>query len=132
MDKYAIRIFKTEYCFEHYSDSIYRHAEKDVCKDDIQIEKTANTKDYLIELWYDLLKEYEGWTYCIKNVVDDEIITGGVFDPSDIEYIEEYFENKPTCKDSTFKVCPECGKVLGFNSYFGGYVCDNCKWEDVS
>ncbi|MCM1227048.1 MAG: hypothetical protein NC320_06425 [Clostridium sp.] len=28
------------------------------------------------------------------------------------------------------KVCPECGKVIGFNSYFGAYICDGCGWED--
>lgn len=30
------------------------------------------------------------------------------------------------------KVCPKCGKVIGFNSYFGAYICDNCGWEDDS
>lgn len=30
------------------------------------------------------------------------------------------------------KVCPKCGKVIGFNSYFGAYICDNCEWEDAS
>jgi len=29
------------------------------------------------------------------------------------------------------KVCPSCGKVLAFNSYFGGYICTNCAWEDA-
>lgn len=28
------------------------------------------------------------------------------------------------------KVCPKCGKVIGFNTYFGAYICDNCGWED--
>lgn len=28
------------------------------------------------------------------------------------------------------KVCPKCGKVIGFNSYFGAYICDECGWED--
>ncbi len=27
------------------------------------------------------------------------------------------------------KVCPNCGKVVGYNSYFGAYICDNCGWE---
>lgn len=30
------------------------------------------------------------------------------------------------------KVCPDCGKVIGFNSYFGAYICDECGWEDDS
>lgn len=28
------------------------------------------------------------------------------------------------------KVCPNCGKVIGFNSYFGAYICEECGWED--
>ena len=28
------------------------------------------------------------------------------------------------------KVCPKCGEVIGFNSYFGGYICSRCEWED--
>lgn len=26
--------------------------------------------------------------------------------------------------------CPQCGKVIDFNSYFGAYICDDCGWED--
>lgn len=29
-------------------------------------------------------------------------------------------------------VCPECKKLVYFNSYFGAYICDNCGWEDAS
>lgn len=28
------------------------------------------------------------------------------------------------------KICPKCGKVLSYNSYFGAYICSNCNWED--
>lgn len=28
------------------------------------------------------------------------------------------------------RVCPKCGKVIGFNSYFGAYICEDCEWED--
>jgi len=30
------------------------------------------------------------------------------------------------------KVCPDCGKVVDFNSYFGAYICEECGWEDNS
>lgn len=30
------------------------------------------------------------------------------------------------------KVCPKCGKVIGFNAYFGAYICSDCDWEDNS
>lgn len=30
------------------------------------------------------------------------------------------------------KICPNCGKVLSYNSYFGAYICSNCKWEDAT
>ena len=29
------------------------------------------------------------------------------------------------------KICPKCGKVLSYNSYFGAYICDECKWENA-
>lgn len=29
------------------------------------------------------------------------------------------------------KICPICGKVVSFNSYFGAYICNNCFWEDA-
>ena len=24
--------------------------------------------------------------------------------------------------------CPECGAIVGFNSYFHRYMCTNCTW----
>lgn len=30
------------------------------------------------------------------------------------------------------RICPRCGKVLSYNSYFGAYICDDCKWEDAT
>ena len=33
-------------------------------------------------------------------------------------------------KDQGLKTCPKCGKVLSFNSYFKGYVCDDCGFMD--
>lgn len=29
-------------------------------------------------------------------------------------------------------VCPKCGKVVSYNSYFGAYICTVCNWEDAS
>lgn len=29
------------------------------------------------------------------------------------------------------KVCPKCGNIVSYNSYFGAYICDNCNWEDI-
>lgn len=29
-------------------------------------------------------------------------------------------------------VCPECKKLVYFNSYFGAYICQSCGWEDAS
>ncbi len=28
-------------------------------------------------------------------------------------------------------ICPKCGNVLTYNSYFGGYLCSNCNWENT-
>ena len=29
----------------------------------------------------------------------------------------------------TLIVCPSCGKVVGWNSYFASYICPVCGWE---
>lgn len=28
-------------------------------------------------------------------------------------------------------VCPNCSTVIGHNSYFGGFICENCGWEET-
>ena len=28
------------------------------------------------------------------------------------------------------KICPKCGRVVSYNSYFAAYRCENCDWED--
>lgn len=30
------------------------------------------------------------------------------------------------------RICPKCGSLVYFNSYFGAYICENCEWEDAS
>ncbi len=30
------------------------------------------------------------------------------------------------------KVCPKCGKLASYNSYFGAYMCSDCEWFDDS
>ena len=30
------------------------------------------------------------------------------------------------------KICPRCGKVVSYNSYFGAYICTDCNWEDAT
>lgn len=30
------------------------------------------------------------------------------------------------------KICPKCGKVVSYNSYFGAYICGGCNWEDCT
>ena len=32
---------------------------------------------------------------------------------------------------STLMVCPNCGTVIGHNSYFGGFICENCGYESM-
>ena len=27
-------------------------------------------------------------------------------------------------------ICPKCGKIADYNSYFGAYVCNSCSWKD--
>lgn len=28
------------------------------------------------------------------------------------------------------RLCPKCGKIADYNSYFGAYICSNCTWQD--
>ncbi len=30
------------------------------------------------------------------------------------------------------RICPKCGNLVYFNSYFGAYICESCEWEDAS
>lgn len=30
------------------------------------------------------------------------------------------------------RICPKCGRLVYFNSYFGAYICEYCDWEDAS
>lgn len=32
-------------------------------------------------------------------------------------------------KSSIFDICPSCGDVVSWNSYFGRYICPKCGWE---
>lgn len=29
-------------------------------------------------------------------------------------------------------LCPKCGAIANFNSYFGAYMCSECSWVDDS
>lgn len=29
------------------------------------------------------------------------------------------------------KLCPKCGSIVQYNSYFGAYICAHCYWEDA-
>lgn len=28
------------------------------------------------------------------------------------------------------KICPKCGNIVFYNSYFGAYICNSCDWEE--
>lgn len=96
--RYLIRIFTDESQEQDgefvYDDEIYRTDEASVPLQAVLLEARVNTAETLIELWQHLLVNYEGYTYCVKNIGKNVIITGGVFDPSDIDYINEYFEQE--------------------------------------
>ena len=32
-------------------------------------------------------------------------------------------------EETLLSICPSCGHVMGWNSYFGHYICSNCGWE---
>lgn len=87
---YVVRIYKEDYSFDCYDDTIYRLPESEVDKKTILKEIVCSDKTDLLRKWAKKLEEYEGFTYCVKDLARDEIIVGGVYDPSDDEIIEEY------------------------------------------
>lgn len=91
--RYVIRVYKLKYSFDKYDDNIYLVPESDVDENDILIENWASTIERIIKRWNILIRKYEGYTYCVKDVEQDEILVGGVFDPSDIDYLDEYKED---------------------------------------
>ncbi len=91
LPRYVVRVYTEDYSFENYDDYIYRADEKDVNANDVKVQKSANSKEELTTLWQQMLVAWEGYTYSVKDVINDEIIIGGVFDPNDIDYINEYF-----------------------------------------
>lgn len=91
LPRYVVRVYTEDYSFENYDDYIYRADEKNVNTNDVKVQKSANSKEELTALWQQMLETWEGYTYSVKNVIEDEIIIGGVFDPNDIDYINEYF-----------------------------------------
>lgn len=30
---------------------------------------------------------------------------------------------------STLEICPSCGRIASYNSYFNAYICNYCGWE---
>ena len=91
LSRYVVRVYTENYSFENYSDNIYLTPEKDVRKSDILAEETANTEDNLLVVWMKLLKKYAGYTYCVKDLLNDGLIIAGVYDPGDFECIKDYF-----------------------------------------
>lgn len=95
--RFVIRVFKAKYGFDNYDDSLYRELEREVEVKDPRVreERFANDEKSLLKQWKSMLRLYEGYTYVVKDLCapdnQEHILTGGVFDPSDDEYIQEYF-----------------------------------------
>ena len=90
--RYALRVYIPSYCFERYDDGIYTVEEAKVNRKDILRERTADTLKGIIAVWHELLEEYVGYTYCVKDVDADQVLVGGVYDPDDVEVLEEMME----------------------------------------
>ena len=90
--RYALRVYISSYCFERYDDGIYTVEESKVNRKDILAERTADTLEGIVAVWHELLDEYVGYTYCVKDVFEDTVLIGGVYDPDDVEVLEEMME----------------------------------------
>lgn len=85
--KYQIRIYDEYEKYGGYDDGIYYPNRDKEDVDCLVYLETASTKKEIIKIWNKLIKKYEGWTYCIRE--DGDVIVGGIFDPNDIEILEE-------------------------------------------
>lgn len=81
---YEIRIFKD---FEKYDDEKYYSG-----TDDMVVQVHTQTSSQLIKEWEHLLKNYEGYTYSVWD--NNNLIIASVFDPNDIDYINDYLKEK--------------------------------------
>lgn len=84
---YEFRIYDEYEKYGDYDDGIYYPDRDEADADCLILQKFADSKENLIELFNELIKEYEGYTYCIRE--DGDVHLGGVFSPDDIEIIEE-------------------------------------------
>ena len=91
MAKYRIIIWNENYSFENYDDHIYRkpHAEINYSTE-IKTWTEVKNKKALKEMWQELLRTYEGYTYCVRDMENDHNMVGGVYDPNDIDVINDY------------------------------------------
>lgn len=90
--RYVIRIYKMKYSFDKYDDTIYQTSESLVDYKDILVERAARTMGRMLAIWYKLFDKYEGYTYCIKDLIMGEVVLGGIMDPGDDDIIKEYIE----------------------------------------
>lgn len=56
----------------------------------------AKTPEELIRKWKEHLEKYAGDTYSVWDLNTGDMITGGAYDPGDVDYIEEYFKEENT------------------------------------
>lgn len=59
--------------------------------EDIKLREFADTPAKLKSAWRRLLKKNEGCTYSVWDHLYEDVIVGGVFDPTDIDVIKEHF-----------------------------------------
>lgn len=83
--RYVLRVYDRSL---PYDDDIYRSEENN---DKIEVQFEADTLPDMLEIWYKQLEEYEGCTYCIKDMENNTLIVGGAYDPNDDDIIKEHF-----------------------------------------
>lgn len=92
--EYKILVWNEKYSFENYDDEIFRRRDDDIdYKKELKMWSMSPGNNELKFLWEKMLESYEGYTYCVRDMFDDHIIVGGVFDPGDWEIISDYLYN---------------------------------------
>lgn len=86
--KFEIKIFDSRKMFFDTDDE-YLQRKTDIIVD-IMIFDNDGAKHNLEQYWNMLFGQYEGMNYCIVDLLNNNVIISGTFDPNDIDVIEDY------------------------------------------
>lgn len=89
----AFRIYNPEYGYSTPDTTIYKEKETAVDYRTLTVNLECGSFEEVKNAFDEHIDIYRGSTYCVKNLDDNFIIVGGIFEDSDIKIIENYFKD---------------------------------------